>query len=124
MFKKKLERLAKCEPNVKWFEIGNSFDDSEGINMNRNMSKILNNSDSDSDSNDSNIELYDKIPSLPKLTDWLPAEPIFEDSFIAMPTYLDSEGFLYLHSKEKSIYSVYNIISKYIHDVAHYNEYY
>ncbi|XP_046142311.1 tudor domain-containing protein 1 isoform X1 [Osmia bicornis bicornis] len=102
MLKKKLERLAKCEPNVKWFEIGNNFDDSVGINMNRIMSKVLNNSDSDSDSSDSNIELYDKIPSLSKLTDWLPAEPIFEDSFIALPTYLDSEGFLYLHPKGKN----------------------
>ncbi|XP_076395863.1 tudor domain-containing protein qin isoform X2 [Megachile rotundata] len=102
MLMKKLERLAKCEPNVKWFEINNDLNDSVEININRVTSEASNHSDSDLDNQELNIEAFDNIPMLPKLTDWLPAKPILEDSFIAIPTYLDSEGFLYLHSKDQN----------------------
>jgi hypothetical protein len=35
-------------------------------------------------------------------TDWLPAEPISHKTFVATPTYVDDDGFIYLHDTEKS----------------------
>jgi hypothetical protein len=35
-------------------------------------------------------------------TDWLPAEPVCQKTFIATPTYVDDDGFIYLHDTEKS----------------------
>lgn len=35
-------------------------------------------------------------------TDWLPAEPVSQKTFIATPTYVDDDGFIYLHDTEKS----------------------
>lgn len=103
---KKLERLSKCEANVKWQKIDNELDESfESIN--KEVSKtLLRYSGSESDSGDySSEEILDNIPSLPKLSAWLPADPIAKDSFIAIPTYLDHNGYLYLHSKEQSVHT-------------------
>ena len=104
---KKLERLTKCDSNVKWFEIK---DYSNGIKT-KNDTIFFH---SDSVSNDQIFEkmkeTLDDIPALPKLSAWLPVEPIEEDTFIAIPTYLDHYGFLYLHSKTHSMYILLKII--------------
>lgn len=35
-------------------------------------------------------------------TDWLPAVPLSEKAFLATPTYVDDDCFIYLHDTEKS----------------------
>lgn len=99
---KKLERLSKCDINVKWHRIG---EDLNGLEIDKDESHtLLRYSDSNSDASEdySSEQIFDNIPSLPKLTTWLPPDIIVEDSFIAMPTYIDYSGFLHLHSKSQS----------------------
>ncbi|XP_076620777.1 tudor domain-containing protein qin isoform X2 [Colletes latitarsis] len=105
---KRMERLTQCKSNAKWFKINNEPDNSIEMNFSTNTAqKVLrfSNSSSDSDSDNPNCnlkEIFDNIPSLPVFSTWLPVEPILEKSFIAKPTYLDHNGFLYLHSVEQS----------------------
>ena len=101
---KKLERLTKSETNVKWQKIDNELDESiESIDKEASKA-FLRYSDSESDGEGySSEEILDNIPSLPKLSAWLPADLIAKDSFIAIPTYLDHNGYLYLHSKEQNL---------------------
>ncbi|XP_043795081.1 RING finger protein 17 isoform X2 [Apis laboriosa] len=100
---KKLERLTKYESNVKWFQINDDICDP--ITDKMIWDTVLHYSDSDSDSqNCTNMEkILDNIPSLPKLSSWLPVKTIEEDTFIAIPTYIDNNGFLYLHSKTQNV---------------------
>ncbi|XP_043528464.1 uncharacterized protein LOC122538452 isoform X2 [Frieseomelitta varia] len=98
---KKFERLTKCDSNIKWFEIK---DHSNGIKNDTALPLLFH-----LDSVSSNLisekmeEIHDNTPVLPKFLTWLPAKPIEEDTFIAIPTYLDHYGFLYLHSKTHSV---------------------
>lgn len=103
---KKFERLTKCDSNIKWFEIK---DHSNGI---KNDTALLFHSDSVSNNpiSEKMEEIHDNIPVLPKFSTWLPVKPIKEDTFIAIPTYLDHYGFLYLHSKAHSMYILTKII--------------
>ena len=105
---KKFERLTKCDPNIKWFEIK---DHSNGI-KNDTALPLLFHSDSISDNliSEKMEEIHDNIPVLPKFSTWPPAKPIEEDTFIAIPTYLDHYGFLYFHSKTHSMYILLKII--------------
>jgi hypothetical protein len=41
-------------------------------------------------------------PWQPALSDWLPPEPIRQNKFLATPTYVDDDCFLYLHDSKKS----------------------
>jgi len=41
-------------------------------------------------------------PLPPALSDWLPPEPVRQNKFLATPTYVDDDCFLYLHDTEKS----------------------
>lgn len=88
---------------MKWFQINDDICDP--ITDKMIWDTVLHYSDSDSDSqNCTNMEkILDNIPSLPKLSSWLPVKTIEEDTFIAIPTYIDNNGFLYLHSKTQSI---------------------
>ncbi|KAK1134476.1 hypothetical protein K0M31_007258 [Melipona bicolor] len=90
---KRFERLTKCDSNIKWFEIKNDT-----------ALPLLFHSDSVSNNpiSEKMEEILDNLPALPKLSAWLPAKPIEEDTFVAIPTYLDHYGFLYLHSKTHS----------------------
>ncbi|CAL7940130.1 unnamed protein product [Xylocopa violacea] len=95
---KKLKRLTKCKSNVQWFAIDNERKvEASGIEE---ALEIPQNSDSNSDYEDYDvIKQFDNTPTLPKLTAWLPVKPMEEDTFIAIPTYIDHDSFVYLHSK-------------------------
>lgn len=41
-------------------------------------------------------------PLPPALSDWLPPEPVRQNKFLATPTYVDDDCFVYLHDTEKS----------------------
>ncbi|XP_017755706.1 PREDICTED: RING finger protein 17-like [Eufriesea mexicana] len=102
----KLERLTKYKSNVTWYKINDDHNDSTKASITKVMSQnLLYHSDFDSDSSkyDSMEKIFNNIPSLPKLSAWLPVKPIKEDKFIATPTYLDENGFLYIHSKTQNM---------------------
>ncbi|XP_076172595.1 tudor domain-containing protein qin isoform X2 [Ptiloglossa arizonensis] len=101
---KKLKRLAIYESNTKWFRIDDELNNSIEENIDLETSeRVLQYSDLNSDSQDySSKEVFDNTPSLPTLLAWIPAEPILEMSFTALPTFLDHEGYLYLHSIKQS----------------------
>jgi hypothetical protein len=51
-------------------------------------------------------------PLPPALADWLPPVPISKNKFLATPTYVDDDCFIYLHDTEKSkLKAVYNVHS-------------
>ncbi|XP_015431060.1 PREDICTED: RING finger protein 17-like [Dufourea novaeangliae] len=110
---KKSERLLKSESNVKWFKINNGDGAvaEAGINMDSKILLEYSNSNSDSEEYSSE-EIFDNMPTLPKLSSWLPAEPILKDVFSAVPTYLDHDGFLYLHSIEQNTKTLHSIETK------------
>ncbi|XP_076766706.1 tudor domain-containing protein qin [Xylocopa sonorina] len=98
---KKLRRLTKCKSNVKWFAIGNEHK-VEGSIIEETL-ELSENSSPNSDYEDHDtVQRFDNTPTLPKLTAWLPAKPVEEDTFIAIPTYLNHDGFVYLHSKTEN----------------------
>jgi hypothetical protein len=41
-------------------------------------------------------------PLPPALSDWLPPEPVRQNKFLATPTFVDDDCFLYLYDTEKS----------------------
>ena len=41
-------------------------------------------------------------PLPPAISDWLPPEPVRQNKFLATPTYVDDDCFIYLHGTEKS----------------------
>ncbi|KOC60697.1 RING finger protein 17 [Habropoda laboriosa] len=88
---KRLELLAKCEPNVKWFQINTNLEDSV----------LPLNSEAGGQDYNMEEEILENIPSIGQLSTWLPAKPIIKDAFIAIPTFLDDNCFLYLHSKNE-----------------------
>ncbi|XP_076221614.1 tudor domain-containing protein qin isoform X3 [Nomia melanderi] len=98
---KKLERLSKSESNVKWFKINDENDSHSSTSDKTDVKTFLRYSDSDSQEYSSEEILYN-IPSLPSLNAWLPAEDILNETFIALPTNLDHNGYLYLHSVEQN----------------------
>lgn len=87
---KKLKRLAIYESNTKWFRIDDELNNSIEENIDLETSeRVLQYSDLNSDSQDySSKEVFDNTPSLPTLLAWIPAEPILEMSFTALPTFL------------------------------------
>ncbi|XP_078032557.1 tudor domain-containing protein qin isoform X2 [Augochlora pura] len=94
----KLKSFSKSESNVKWFKID---DKNESNKETKTYLQYSGSSSEDTDEYTLN-EILEDIPSLSKLPTWLPAEDILEDTFIAVPTYLDHNCFLYLHSKEQN----------------------
>lgn len=108
---RKFERLTKYEPNVKWFEINNCSNEPTEITATTAISKPILyhlNSDSNNQIYENMEEILDNIPKLLSSA-WLPVEPINEDTFIAIPTYIDHSGFLYLHSKTGSTYILFKL---------------
>lgn len=104
----KLERLTKYDSNVSWLEINNDKSNCTQTGVTKVMSENLEydlNFPSDSSKYDSMKKVLNNIPSLPKLSAWLPVKPIKDDKFFAIPTYLDENGFLYIHSKTQSMFS-------------------
>lgn len=62
-------------------------------------------SDSDSDTISQSVKTEDSTSSEsvqlpPNMAAWIPPVPIIEDSFIAIPTYIDHDCFVYLHPKK------------------------
>ena len=55
---------------------------------------------SDVDSEASGEQEEEPLP--PTLSDWLPAEPVRQNKFLATPTYVDDDCFIYLYDTEKS----------------------
>ncbi|XP_076287451.1 tudor domain-containing protein qin isoform X2 [Lasioglossum baleicum] len=109
---KKLERLTKTKANVEWFRIGSSPNKTNAEPfLNASYLNVTDSSSSSTEECNTEDE-FDNIPSLPKLTAWLPAKSIPDDKFIAMPTYLDHDGYLYLHSTEQSAGILANIEQK------------
>jgi hypothetical protein len=52
---------------------------------------------------DSEADLeQEEEPLLPTFSDWLPPEPVRQNKFLATPTYVDDDCFVYLHDTEKS----------------------
>lgn len=43
-------------------------------------------------------------------TDWLPAVPVSQNTFLATPSYVDDNCFIYLHDTEKSKLIIINIM--------------
>ncbi|XP_043682630.1 RING finger protein 17 isoform X3 [Vespula pensylvanica] len=56
--------------------------------------------DEDEDEDEESTSSTNDAIQVPILTDWLPALPIKKKNFIAIPTYLDHSGMVYLHSKK------------------------
>ncbi|XP_043590614.1 RING finger protein 17 isoform X1 [Bombus pyrosoma] len=101
---KKFERLTKYESSVKWLEINNCSNEPTEITATTAIPKSILyhlNSDSNNQIYENMEEILGNVPKILSST-WLPVEPINEDTFIAIPTYLDHSGFLYLHSKTGS----------------------
>ncbi|XP_076656102.1 tudor domain-containing protein qin [Halictus rubicundus] len=112
-FMKKLERLKKNKSDVKWFKIdGNNCPDETNTNAEPLSYLRYSNSSSESSEECNTEEQFDEIPSLSNLSAWLPAKDITANKFIAMPTNLDHNGFLYLHSTEQSSEILSNIERK------------
>ncbi|XP_076379194.1 tudor domain-containing protein qin isoform X2 [Megalopta genalis] len=110
---KKLKRFSKNESDVKWFKINNKKECPDEAGPNKETETYLQYFNSSSeDTEEHALEEIENIPSLSKLTAWLPAEDILEDTFIAVPTYLDHDGFIYLHSEEKSTKTLLEIENK------------
>lgn len=104
---KKFERLTKYESNVKWLEINEPTEITATTATSKPILYHL--------TSDFNNQIYENMEEIlgnvPKLLSsaWLPVEPINEDTFIAIPTYLDHSGFLYLHSKTGSTYILFKL---------------
>lgn len=104
---KKFERLTKYESNVKWLEINEPTEITATTATSKPILYHL--------TSDFNNQIYENMEEIlgnvPKLLSsaWLPVEPINEDTFIAIPTYLDHNGFLYLHSKTGSTYILFKL---------------
>jgi hypothetical protein len=56
--------------------------------------------DSDGDSKADAEEEEEPLP--PAQSDWLPPVPVTKNKFLATPTYVDDNCFIYLHDTEKS----------------------
>lgn len=106
---KKIELLSKSESNVHWFEINSHVEALSSLEAF--IAKTTLDTSSCADSQGSNDDkdlndICDNLPSFPKLSAWLPAEPIKDDVFIAIPTYIDDDGFIYLHSVTQNSYTL------------------
>ncbi|XP_053997155.1 uncharacterized protein LOC128886369 isoform X1 [Hylaeus anthracinus] len=111
--KEKAKRLVISQSDVKWFKIDDELGETS-VNI-ETPQKVLRYSDSNSNSDiqeNNTEEVLDNIPSLPTVSTWLPPEPISKNTFIAVPTYLDHSGFLYLHSIEQNKKSLDKIEAK------------
>ncbi|CAK9832570.1 RING finger protein 17 [Anthophora retusa] len=97
---KRFQLLTKCEPNVKWFQINTDLENSTETCISQEAINML--LPSNSETSDQDLEeILENIPSIGQLSTWLPAKPIVEDTFIAISTFVDYNGFLYLHSKNE-----------------------
>ncbi|XP_026668019.1 RING finger protein 17 isoform X2 [Ceratina calcarata] len=99
---KKIELLSKSESDENWISLDgviqalSSLD--EFVKKSLSTSSDMNSHAETNDDEQDFTDLLDNLPSLPRLSSWLPAEPIEADVFIAIPTYIDDDGFVYLHS--------------------------
>jgi hypothetical protein len=62
----------------------------------------VNCSDSVPDTEDETVAEQEEDSQSFARNDWLPAVPVSQNTFIATPTYVDDNCFIYLHNTEKS----------------------
>ncbi|KAK2584668.1 hypothetical protein KPH14_007012 [Odynerus spinipes] len=100
-FKRQLQQMQvtipKSEENVQWFSMAQINSDSSDTSSQEEEYSSATNVSSASPSQN--------------ITDWLPALPMMKDHFIAIPTYVDHDGIIYLHPKRKGKFALKRIES-------------